>query len=67
MGWGLTFHGECNFIYSQGRTSMEGSLTARDGDKQEVFVCVPCTCSMHRWSYYQSMGFLGCDWSYMSI
>ena len=66
-GWGLTFHGEINFIYSQGRASMEGSLTTRDGDKQEVFVCVPCTCSMRLWSYYQSIGFLGCAWLVMYV
>ena len=46
---------------------MEGSLTTRDGDKQEVFVCVPCTCSMRLWSYYQSIGFLGCAWLVMYV
>ena len=67
MGWGLTFHGECNFIYSQGRASMEGSLTTHDVDKQDVFVNVPRTCSKHLWSYYQSMGFLGCAWLVMYV
>ena len=66
-GWGLTFHGECNFIYSQGRASMGGSLTTRDGNKQEMFVSVPCTCSKRLWSYYQSMGFLGCVWLVMYV
>ena len=46
---------------------MEGSLTTRDGDKQEVFACVPCTCSMRLWSYYQSIGFLGCAWLVMYV
>ena len=46
---------------------MEGSLTTRDGDKQDVFVNVPRTCSKRLWSYYQSMGFLGCVWLVMYV
>ena len=46
---------------------MGGSLTTRDGNKQEMFVSVPCTCSKRLWSYYQSMGFLGCVWLVMYV